>query len=173
MAQGQARRRWGDYEFLDRIAVGGMGELWRVRHVKLGATYVAKQLRADLRDDPAYSKRFLREAQLVANLQHANIVQVFAFDEEDMLFLMEYVEGTDLERLLRQRPKLDYAETRCIVEVLADAIGYAHRKFDLIHRDIKPSNVLLAISEPREPIRRSRIKLTDFVDSAWALDLTG
>jgi len=154
--------RMGEYEFVDRLAVGGMGELWRVRHAKLGAIYVAKVLRPELRDDAEFVRRFLHEAQLVANLRHPNVVQVFDFSEEHMLYLMEYVEGMDLDRLMRKRQVFTLAEKRIIIEVIADTIGYAHRSVDLIHRDIKPSNVLIAISDADDPIRRSNIKLTDF-----------
>ena len=75
-------RKVGDYEFLDRMAVGGMGELWRVRHVTLDAVYVAKQLREEYREDEEFLKRFVHEAKLVANLRHPNIVQVFGYDVE-------------------------------------------------------------------------------------------
>jgi len=162
MDESKPAQRVGDYEFLDLLAVGGMGRLWRVRHVKLGAIYVAKELRADLRGDPEFAKRFLHEAQLVANFRHPNVVQVFGYDEEHMLYFMEYVEGMDLDKLLRSGHALEFAERRCIIEVVADTIGHAHREFDLIHRDIKPSNVLIAIAKPEDPIERSRIKLTDF-----------
>jgi len=162
MEKGKPFQRVGDYELLDRLAVGGMGQLWRVRHVKLGAVYVAKQLRPEYRQDPEFAARFLHEAQLVANLKHPNIVQVFGYDEEHMLYLMEYVEGMDLDRLLRARGRLEFSDARCIIEAVADTIGYAHRQVDLIHRDIKPSNILIAISSPDDPIERSNIKLTDF-----------
>ena len=155
-------KRVGDYEFLDRLAVGGMGELWRVRHVTLGGTYVAKQLRQEYREDAEFLKRFFHEAKLVANLRHPNIVQVFGYDQENTLYLMEYVEGMDLHQLLNSRWELEFPEKRCIIEVVADAIGYAHTEVDMIHRDIKPSNVLLAIHKQGDPITRSRIKLTDF-----------
>ena len=154
--------RFGDYEFLDRLAVGGMGELWRVRHVTLGATYVAKLLRPEYREDEEFLKRFFHEAKLVANLRHPNIVQVFGYDEAQALILMEYVEGMDLDALLRSKWELEFKEKRVIAEVVADTIGYAHREHDLIHRDIKPSNVLIAMSRPGMPIQASRIKLTDF-----------
>jgi len=162
MEEGKPVERIGDYEFLDRLAVGGMGQLWRVRHVKLDAVYVAKVLRPELREDPEFVKRFLNEARLVANLRHPNVVQVFDFDEERMLYLMEYVEGMDLERLMRRRRNFELADKRTITEVVADTIGFAHREHDLIHRDIKPSNVLIAITDPDATIQASHIKLTDF-----------
>ncbi len=155
-------RRVGDYEFLDRLAVGGMGEVWRVRHVTLGAIYVAKVLRPEYREDEQFLRRFLHEARLVANLRHPNIVQVFGYDTEHTLYLMEYVEGIDLDHLLRSKRILTYEEKRIVIEAVADTIGYAHREVDLIHRDIKPSNVLIAIRTLDDPIKRSSIKLTDF-----------
>ncbi len=162
MPESKPAERVGDFEFLDLLAVGGMGQLWRVRNVKLDAIYVAKVLRPDLRNDPEFAARFLREARLVARFRHPNVVQVFGFDEEHMLYFMEYVEGTDLDRLMRVRKNLEFADKRTIIEVVADTIGHAHRHFDLIHRDIKPSNVLIAIAQPDDPILRSHIKLTDF-----------
>ncbi|HPD15704.1 MAG TPA: serine/threonine-protein kinase [Planctomycetota bacterium] len=162
MPEAKPAERVGDFEFLDLLAVGGMGQLWRVRHVKLDAIYVAKVLRPDLRSDPEFAARFLREARLVARFRHPNVVQVFGFDEEHMLYFMEYVEGTDLDRLMRVRKNLTFNEKRTIIEVVADTIGHAHRQFDLIHRDIKPSNVLVAIAQPDDPILQSHIKLTDF-----------
>ena len=162
MEEDKPVRRVGDYEFLDRLAIGGMGELWRVRHVTLGAIYVAKQLRPEYREDPEFLKRFLHEARLVANLKHPNIVQVFGYDEEHTLYLMEYVKGVDLDHLLRSKRILTFPEKRIIIEAVADTIGYAHREVDLIHRDIKPSNVLIEIASINDPIRHSSIKLTDF-----------
>jgi tRNA A-37 threonylcarbamoyl transferase component Bud32 len=162
MANDKPVDRIGDYEFLDRLAVGGMGEVWRVRHVTLGATYIAKRLRAEHREDEEFLRRFFHEAKLVANLRHPNIVQVFGYEEKEALILMEYVEGMDLDALLRSKWSLEFREKRTVAEVVADTIGYAHREHDLIHRDIKPSNVLIAMSRPGVPIQASRIKLTDF-----------
>lgn len=162
MPEAKPAERVGDYEFLDLLAVGGMGQLWRVRHVKLGAIYVAKVLRPDLRGDPEFTARFLHEARLVANFRHPNVVQVFGFDEEHMLYFMEYVQGMDLDHLMRLRRNLEFHEKRIVIEVVADVVGHAHRHHNLIHRDIKPSNVLIAIAEPDDPILRSHVKLTDF-----------
>ena len=162
MEEDKPVRRVGDYEFLDRMAIGGMGELWRVRHVTLGAIYVAKQLRPEYREDTEFLNRFLHEAKLVANLRHPNIVQIFGYDEEHTLYLMEYIEGMDLDRLMRTGRQLTFAEKRTVIEVVADTIGYAHGEFDIIHRDIKPSNVLIEMANVDDPIQRSGVKLTDF-----------
>jgi serine/threonine-protein kinase len=143
------------------LGSGGMGEVYLVQHPRLPRQEALKILPASVSADPAYRQRFAREADIAASLWHSHIVAVHDRGEHDgqLWITMDYVEGTDASRLLRDRyphgmpPK----EVVDIVAAIADALDYAHERF-LLHRDVKPANILL--SDPRHGERR--IVLADF-----------
>ena len=122
--------------------------------------------------DNEYRQRFNREADIAATLWHPHIVGVHDRGEfEGQIWIsMDYVEGTDAGRLLRERypngmPKAEVAD---IVTAVADALDYAHQR-DLLHRDVKPANILLAHPESGE----QRILLADFGIARWVNDISG
>ena len=122
---------------------GGMGVVYKAVHLRLNRTVALKMLLAGAFATRAERRRFAREAEAVARLQHPNIVQVYDVGELDgrPYFTMEFVEGGSLaERLAgTPRPAREAAE---LVATLADAIAAAHRG-GIVHRDLKPANVLL------------------------------
>lgn len=136
-------QRIADYDLIDELGRGGMGLVYRARQRKLDRLVALKMiLHADYSDSMA-RERFVREAELIAKLQHPNIVQIFDFGEHEgnPYFSLELVEGGSLDRKLKESP-LSPEESAQLVKTLANAIHAAH-DIGVIHRDLKPANVLL------------------------------
>ena len=133
---------------------GGVGVVYRATHLKLHRVVALKMLLSGAYAKPAEIMRFMREAQAIAGLHHANIVQVYDSGEWEgkPYFTMEYLEGGDLGRKLAGVP-LPPMEAARVAALLADAVHVAHCA-GIVHRDLKPANVLLAAD--RTP------KITDF-----------
>ncbi|HEY0997777.1 MAG TPA: serine/threonine-protein kinase, partial [Gemmatimonadaceae bacterium] len=123
---------------------GGMGVVYRALDVRLNRRVAIKVLPPELAYNPDVRERFLREAQLAAQLAHPNIVPIFSVDERDgvVFFVMGMVEGESLNTLLVRRPRMDVAEAERVLREVADALAYAHAR-GVVHRDIKPDNILL------------------------------
>ncbi|HEV2087273.1 MAG TPA: serine/threonine-protein kinase, partial [Cryptosporangiaceae bacterium] len=136
--------RLATYEVRERLAVGGMGEVYLCRHRLLDRVDAVKVLRPHLVADQAFRRRFLREALSAARLRHPHIVTVYTADEVDgQLFLaMEYIPGVDLGVILDQEVVLTPERALPILDQIADALDAAHR-LTMTHRDVKPSNVLV------------------------------
>lgn len=133
------------YVLLERLGEGGMGTVFKARNWKLGRTVALKLIRADRLTQATGARRFQREVHVAAQLDHPNIVQAYdAGQVGDRHFLvMEYVEGTDLDRLVRKSGPLPIASAVAYFRQAALALQYAHER-GLVHRDIKPANLLLA-----------------------------
>jgi serine/threonine-protein kinase len=133
-----------DYEVLEVLGSGGMGVVWKARQKSLPRLVALKRLRAgvSLRDE--LLRRFRREAEAIARLQHPNIVHIHEVGEEDgePYLALEYVAGSSLAQKLTAGP-LPAAAAAALVETLARAIHFAH-EHAILHRDLKPGNVLLA-----------------------------
>jgi serine/threonine protein kinase len=159
-AVGGLPRAFGPYLLFDRIGRGGMAEIFLARQQgELGSSrrVVIKEVLPELSLDEAFARMLVREAKLAACLRHRNIVQVLDLGREsDRLFIaMEYVEGYDLNQLLRQlsrrRLPLPMQFALHVVREVLQALEYAHRAVDsggsplgMVHRDISPSNVLVS-----------------------------
>jgi serine/threonine-protein kinase len=163
-------RVFGRYKLFDFIGRGGMAEIYLARaETALGAARlcVLKQIVAEFAAHPQFAEMLTHEAKLAARLGHANIVQVFDLGrEEGQLFIaMEYVEGLDLNALLRRcsqtkTPLPAEFALRIMCDVLT-GLDYAHRAKDetskplgIVHRDVSPSNVLISLE--------GEVKLCDF-----------
>jgi serine/threonine protein kinase len=159
------------YEVLAKLGEGGMGTVYRARHVQLKRIVALKVLRSDRLGDPEHRRRVLAEAEAIARLQHPHIVQIFdvgewqaAANEPPQPFLaLEYLGGGTLECVVEDRGALDPAEAARLVRVLAHAVHAAHQA-GIVHRDLKPSNVLLAPAVAGSPDSFSFgfPKITDF-----------
>jgi serine/threonine-protein kinase len=144
----------GDYQIIGVLGAGGMGRVYKVKNMISDRIDAMKVLLPDLANEPDLADRFVREIKVLASLNHPNIAGLrTAFRlENQLLMIMEFVEGTSLEEKLRNGPlplhdAIDYA-----CQVLS-ALGYAHSQ-GVIHRDIKPANMMLT--------PENVIKLTDF-----------
>jgi len=142
------------YEVMELIGRGGMGVVFRARQLGLNRIVALKMLSTTAAADEGSLARFRAEGEAVAQLQHANIVQVFDIGENDGLpfFAFEFVDGCNLAQTLHANlpPIREAAE---ILETLARAVHFAH-EHGILHRDLKPGNVMRA--------RDGTLKITDF-----------
>ena len=142
-------RYFGDYEILMEIARGGMGIVYKARQVSLNRIVAVKVILSGELASETEVKRFYKEAEAAANLQHPNIVAIHEVGEQGRhYFSMDYVEGADLGQHLRQGP-MDPRQAAAVLKKVTEAVAYAHMQGTL-HRDLKPSNILLdGNGEPR------------------------
>lgn len=150
---------FGKYYLLDRLAVGGMAEIFRARTFGEGGfenQLVIKRILTHLSEDENFVRMFMDEAKVTVLLQHANIVRIYDFGKirANYFIAMEYVEGKDVKLLLRklsEKRKLLPVEFACFIAMeAAKGLDYAHKRSSLegaalnvVHRDVSPSNVLL------------------------------
>jgi serine/threonine-protein kinase len=147
-------QRVGDYEIQEVLGAGGMGEVYKVRNVISDRMEAMKILLPDLAGQQELAGRFLREIKVLASLDHPNIAQLRTalHIENQLVMIMELVEGTTLAHRLRGGAFPEGEAVECIYQVLA-ALSYAHAR-GIVHRDIKPANMMLT--------RDGIIKLMDF-----------
>lgn len=147
--------RFGNYELVRRIDVGGMGEVYLARQLTAFNRAVAiKIIRSDLVHDMTARARFLREAEVSAHLKHEHILPLFDFGEvEGRLYLVTpYIEGGTLATRLKTSGPLPLAETRTLFVPLVQAVAYIHRR-GVVHRDLKPTNVMLDTEDGQVYVR--------------------
>jgi serine/threonine protein kinase len=161
---------YGPYELLDRVAIGGMAEVFKAKRSGVEGfekIVAVKRILPHLSDNQEFVDMFVNEAKMVAGLTHPNIVQIFDLGriESSYYIAMEYVHGRDLRTILRRakerglRMPLDLALR--IASLVSAALEYAHRKKDdrgrpmeIVHRDVSPQNILISFE--------GDVKLTDF-----------
>ena len=146
----------GDYTLEAELGRGSMGVVYRAQHVTQGKPYAVKVLLDALSSDMSFVTRFTREARIVSNLRHANIIRVFEAGRQSqhLFFVMEYFPGVTAGQMLRERGRVAPGQAIEIAAQAADALDYAHREGHLVHRDIKPENLLVD--------RWYRVKVLDF-----------
>src|SRR5262249_23358600 len=135
----------GNYVLLNRLGEGGMGQVFKARHRKLGKVVALKILRKDRLAGPEAVRRFYHEIRAASRLVHPNNVHAEDADEIDgaQFFAMEFVEGTDLAKLVKQQGPLPVDKACDYIRQAALGLQHAHER-GLVHRDIKPANLLLA-----------------------------
>lgn len=148
----------GRYELIARLGEGGVGWVYRARHLRLGTDVAIKMLQAPYDHHESLRPRFEREAQALAQLRHPNIVTMTDYSVADgrPYLVMERLEGCTLAELLDHGP-LPEARARRILRQVLDALIYAHGR-GFAHRDLKPSNIFL-VELPTEP---DHVKILDF-----------
>jgi WD40 repeat protein/serine/threonine protein kinase len=133
------------YEILGELGRGGMGVVYQARQVKLKRMVALKMIRDGLLAGPDHLRRFQLEANAVARLQHANIVQIYEIGEQDgrPYFSLEFVDGGNLAQKLSGMPLPAHLAAQMVL-TLARAVHYAHQQ-GIVHRDLKPANVMLTL----------------------------
>jgi serine/threonine protein kinase len=151
----------GTYQLVRQLGYGGMGVVYEAVHTRLPGRFAVKALLRSLLAYPEALARFAREAAIMSELRHPHVVQIVDFnvtEEHQPYFVMEFLEGQDLDTELAQRGALPLHETVTILGAVASALGLAHRR-GIVHRDLKPSNVFLCEVEGwQEPF----VKVLDF-----------
>jgi hypothetical protein len=145
----------GRYQLGNRIAIGGMGEVWEATDRVIGRTVAIKILKDEYLGDPGFLERFRAEARHAALVNHEGIANVFDYGEEDgsAFLVMELVPGEALSTILERERVLSTDKVLDIIAQTATALQAAHAA-GLVHRDIKPGNLLIT--------PEGRVKITDF-----------
>lgn len=143
------------YSLGERIAAGGMGEVYLATDDRLGRQVAVKVLSPAFADSPDFIERFRREALTAARLSHPNIAQVYDYgvDGASHFIVMEYAEGSDLAHLIREHGRLTPSDAVRVAEQVCAALAVAHRA-GVVHRDVKPGNVIVRSD--------GMVKVTDF-----------
>jgi serine/threonine-protein kinase len=158
------------YRLVDRIAIGGMGEVWRAHDEVILRDVAIKILKPEFMGDPGFLERFRVEARHAARVDHEGIADVYDYGEGSgsAYLVMELVSGDSLARIIEKRIRLSGIEVLSIIEQTARALHAAHED-GLVHRDVKPGNLLITPS--------GKVKITDFgiarVADQVALTATG
>ncbi len=145
----------GRYQLVAQQGSGGMAVIYKATDKALGRTVAVKILRPSLTNDPAFLARFRNEARSVANLAHPNIVTVHDVGSDGLThyIVMEFVDGTDLKRIIKAEGSLSIERALNIAIQICGGIGFAHRA-GLVHADVKPQNILITKDDV--------VKVTDF-----------
>lgn len=143
------------YKLTERIAIGGMGEVWKANDEVLGRTVAIKILKEEYTGDEAFLRRFRAEARHTALLNHPGIADIYDYGEQagSGYLVMELVPGRPLSVILEKDKTLSWEKTLSIIAQTGRALQVAHDQ-GLVHRDVKPGNLLIT------PTRR--VKITDF-----------
>ena len=155
----------GDF-VIDRIfCTGAMGTVYLARQISLARDVALKVLARKYSVDPKFRMEFQREARAASRLTHTNLVQAYAFgeDEGDLYLAMEYVEGVTLGDRLDNETRLTLDEALNICQQVAEGLDFAWTQEQLIHRDIKPDNIMLTAD--------GHVKLTDMGLARTAVEL--
>ncbi len=145
----------GRFQLTTRIAIGGMGEVWKAKDLVLGRIVAIKVLKEEYTGDPGFLQRFRAEARHTALLNHVGIANVFDYGEEEgsAYLVMELVPGQPLSSIIEHEQVLSPDRTLSIIAQTARALAVAHAQ-GLVHRDVKPGNLLITPD--------GRVKVTDF-----------
>jgi len=146
---------FGKYEVLEEIGQGAMGVVYRAHDPVLEREVAIKTISASLGKDDELRKRFRREAQAAARLNHANIITIYEYGEAHgkIYIAMELLEGTDLKELMLQGALQTFDDQLAVMEQVLDGLAFAHSK-EVVHRDLKPGNIHI---QPN-----GQIKILDF-----------
>ena len=145
----------GRYALTERIAIGGMGEVWKAKDQVLGRIVAVKILKDEYNGDPTFLQRFRAEARHTALLNHPGVANVFDYgeDEGSAFLVMELVPGEPLSNIIDRQKSLDADTVLNYIGQTARALAAAHAQ-GLVHRDVKPGNLIITPD--------NRVKVTDF-----------
>lgn len=148
------------YELIEIVGQGGIGVVYKAKHVLMDRIVAFKVLRAEFMRDERNRQRFQQEAQAVSSLNHPNIVSVFDFGftaDGSAFLVMDFLDGKDLDTLIQEQGYLTPEEVVPIFTQICDAMTQTHQHA-IIHRDLKPGNIIVVKSKENKPIA----KLVDF-----------
>lgn len=159
----RSSRYLGPYRLHETLGEGGMGVVYRARHVVTGQAVALKVLHPRVTDREDHRLRFLREARILTRLEHPNIVRVFETGEIGGrgYISMELLAGESLRRRVRRDGPLAAAEVRLVLEAACGALACAHRQ-GVVHRDVKSDNLFLVEAAAGHGGGQPRVKLMDF-----------
>jgi tRNA A-37 threonylcarbamoyl transferase component Bud32 len=153
-------RRFGQYQILEKIGSGGMGEVYKAEHQLLKRPCALKLIRHDAVNNPLAQARFEREVQSAARLTHPNTIEIYDYGQTDdgtCFYVMEYLPGMSLGDLVQQYGPLPPGRLIYLLRQACRALAEAHA-LGLIHRDLKPANIFLAIRGGEYDV----VKILDF-----------
>jgi serine/threonine protein kinase len=166
LCAGEGRRlTLGQYRLLDELGRGGMGSVYKALHTIMDRVVAIKVILPELVQNSLGVEWFRREVRAVTQLHHPNIVMAYDANEAEGLhfLVMEYVEGINLDAMVKRHGPLGVSQTCELMRQAAQALQYAHEK-GLVHRDVKPGNLLLplpdAVRADTEPLVNSQSSLT-------------
>ncbi len=147
------------YQILSLLGEGGMSAVYKARQLPINKIVAVKVLLAHLSNDDNSKHRFIREAKAAGQFSHPNVVSVFDFGFENKypFLVMDYLEGKNLDEILRERGFLPYEEALPLFGQICDGLSAAHKN-GVIHRDIKPSNIVIQ----NESNGETRVRIVDF-----------
>src|SRR5438093_531346 len=150
----------GKYQILDRLGVGGMGEIFKVRHIHLNELRVIKIMRPNVAADDQGLQRFLQEARTSTMIKHRNLAMLYDFaqlDDGSYYMVWEFIDGTNIQKWMAQNGPMP---PRLTIEVAVQALhGLEHlHSMGLIHRDISPENIMLS----QDHHGKLLVKVSDF-----------
>jgi serine/threonine-protein kinase len=145
----------GPYKVIGLLGQGGMGTVYHAMHVKSGEQVAVKVIASAMAQHQRFRRRFDAEIQTLVKLKHPGIVQLIGFGEERglLFYSMEYVEGENLQQLLRREKSIPWERVIDMAIEVCSALKHAH-DFGIIHRDLKPANLMITT--------KGSVKLTDF-----------
>ncbi|MBI4850708.1 MAG: protein kinase [Acidobacteria bacterium] len=146
----------GKYLIEEPIGKGGMGLVYRARHVNFNRLFAIKILKNELVSDPQAIKRFRNEANAAGMIRHPNAITITDFNitnDGSAYLVMDYVEGRSLRDILKKEGKQSYTRTVSLLSQVCDAAAAAHRK-GIIHRDLKPDNIMVEQQEDQSEMVR-------------------
>lgn len=156
----------GKYKLLGHLGTGGMSSVYLAEHVLMQRQVAIKVLPKNRVEDTSYLARFHREAQAAAALDHRNIVRAYDVDSDGGIhyLVMEYVDGRDLQHIVKEDGPLDYIAAADYIRQAAEGLAHAHAA-GLIHRDIKPANLLV---DRKNVVKMLDLGLARFADEEKA-----
>ncbi len=151
------------YEVLEKVGIGGMATVYKARDKKTGRLVALKVPQERFVGDPRFVRRFHREAEVLAKMDHPNIVKVYDHGQvEGVHFIaMEFLEGEGLDKLIEEK-RLNLRQAAAILARVADALSHIHAQ-GIVHRDIKPGNIMVLKGALREDgVDPRGVRLMDF-----------
>lgn len=144
------------YKIYDKVGSGGVATVYIARDLQTYEVVAVKLLKTEFTENPNYTKRFMREAEVVSNLHHSNITSVrdYGIEDDQYYMVMEYVEGKMLSQIVEEKGALTYPEAIDIIKQTLSALQYAWENGIVAHRDIKPQNIMFD--------KNGKVKVMDF-----------